>query len=227
MRPYQIMTESDHLFQIADYKSSGHRTIVGVHGLTGNYLSLCYLAEYFNQRDFRVVLIDLRRHGSPAVGPSSVAQHAEDVAEIIDYLAIYDPILLGQAMGAYISLLVAEQRPVAQLVLLYGSELAGYEGQAPLIASAWSDGQTLQEDRRSLLAFKQAKARRIAAPILLVTSDPDEPHSRRAHEVATDFSRLVAVPARIKVRTTAASNGGKAATGQAEVCAAIHDFLAD
>ena len=109
--------------QIHDTTVEGERTIVGIHGLSGNAMQLDYYVDEFGQ-DYRFITMDVYGRGnSKASGnDSNLLSHAEDIKALIAALELEKVILIGYSMGAYISMMVASQCPEIQaLVLLDGA----------------------------------------------------------------------------------------------------------
>ena len=95
--------------------------IVCVHGLTANAFCFQSFADDL-ARDHRVFAYDLRGRGDsdkPEHG-YSVPIHAADLYRLIDELGLERPILLGQSLGAYISLYFAAHYPqmLSKLILI-------------------------------------------------------------------------------------------------------------
>jgi pimeloyl-ACP methyl ester carboxylesterase len=100
----------------------GAPTVVAVHGITSNAWAWDPLAHHLaGAAD--LVAVDLRGRGRShqAAPPYGIAQHAADIASIVEQLG--GPlVLVGHAMGAFVVELVAERRPelVRDLVLVDG-----------------------------------------------------------------------------------------------------------
>ncbi len=95
--------------------------IVFVHGVTANAYSFQAFADALAE-DHRVFAYDLRGRGDsdkPEQG-YSVPIHAADLAEIIDELGLERPVVVGQSLGALISLYFAAHYPdkLSKLVLI-------------------------------------------------------------------------------------------------------------
>ncbi len=93
--------------------------VVLLHGITDNGLFwepvAITLADTYD-----VIMIDARGHGqSDKPGTYGIAQHAADVAGIIDALGLDHPVLIGHSMGAATAATAAQQYPdkVRALVL--------------------------------------------------------------------------------------------------------------
>jgi Predicted hydrolases or acyltransferases (alpha/beta hydrolase superfamily) len=101
--------------------------IVCIHGLTANAFYFQAIAENL-ARDHRVFAYDLRGRGEsdqPEHG-YSVPIHANDLARLIDVLALEQPVILGHSLGALIALYFAAHFPDKLSKLILG------DGGAPL-----------------------------------------------------------------------------------------------
>jgi N-formylmaleamate deformylase len=86
--------------------------VVLLHGFTDNGLCWTPVARVLEQ-DYDVIMPDTRGHGlsdGPETG-FSLEQRADDVAGLIQELALERPRLLGHSMGAAIAALLAADRP--------------------------------------------------------------------------------------------------------------------
>ena len=111
----------------------GAPTVVAVHGITSNAWAWDPMAHHLAGAA-HIVAVDLRGRGRSydVPGPCGIAQHAHDVASIVEQLG--GPlVLVGHSMGAYVVEMVAEERPelVRDIVLI--------DGGAPLAAAADGD----------------------------------------------------------------------------------------
>jgi len=102
---------------------SGERVVVGAHGITGNHVSFLALADELGD-EVRLVVPDLRgRAGSRAIeGPFSMANHADDLASVLDHVGAERALLVGHSMGGFVSVVMAHRHPdrVAGVVLVDG-----------------------------------------------------------------------------------------------------------
>ncbi len=106
----------------------GAPTVVAVHGITSNAWVWDPLAHHLaGAAD--LVAVDLRGRGRSfrSGGPYGIAQHAADVASIIEQLGA-PVVVVGHSMGAFVAEMVADRHPdlVRDLVLV--------DGGAPLAA---------------------------------------------------------------------------------------------
>lgn len=108
-------------------------TIIAIHGLSGNYKQMHFFAQHFKKR-YRFISIDAKGRGkSEAQKPSSYTVHSEDIALLVEKLAVERPILLGFSMGAFIMAHAATKLSnVQKLVLIDGGAHVG-EHQRKLI----------------------------------------------------------------------------------------------
>ena len=97
--------------------------VLAVHGITGNHVSWQQVA---NALDGRVTLVapDLRgRGGSNALpGPFGMSAHAQDLVSLLDHLGLERALVVGHSMGAYVSVVMANEHParVERVLLLDG-----------------------------------------------------------------------------------------------------------
>jgi len=102
---------------------SGPRTVLGIHGITANAMSLRAVARRLGP-DFTLVAPDLRGRGGSAdlPGPHGMRAHAADCAAVIHALGSQPMAVLGESMGAYVGVVLAAQHPllVRRLVLADG-----------------------------------------------------------------------------------------------------------
>ncbi|GAA3627049.1 hypothetical protein GCM10022236_31680 [Microlunatus ginsengisoli] len=120
----------------------GAPTVVLIHGITSNHLSLAVVAEALPE--FRVLAPDLRGRGRSSVlpGPWGMARHAADVIALIENAPIDNAgpvVLAGHSMGGFVVTEVARTRPdlVRGVVLI--------DGGLPLVLPAGLDLATVAE----------------------------------------------------------------------------------
>ena len=93
----------------------GGRTLIALHGITANGLSMRPLARALAARDpgIRVLAPDLagRACSSGVTGPWGLGRHAEDVVAIADAIGARTATLLGHSMGAYVAAIAAARHP--------------------------------------------------------------------------------------------------------------------
>ena len=97
-------------------------TIVAIHGVTATHR--CWDLVAHRLPGCRIVAPDLRGRGrsNNLPGPSSMTQHADDVADTLDFLAIPRALVLGHSMGGHVSVVFAHRHSgrTAALVLVDG-----------------------------------------------------------------------------------------------------------
>jgi pimeloyl-ACP methyl ester carboxylesterase len=97
--------------------------LVCAHGLTANAFYFQALAEEL-AREHRVIAYDLRGRGRSAQPEHgySVPIHANDLAKLINALALERPVVLGHSLGAMIALYFAAHYPdkLSKLILVDG-----------------------------------------------------------------------------------------------------------
>ena len=119
--------------QLADYPGE-NGTIIAIHGLTGTHKNMHYYAEKF-KGNYRFIAVDLRGRGNSAetdVEPS-IFKHAEDILGLIKALKIYNPILLGYSMGAFIAAIVASRLKTTKSVILLDGAAKAADHQRSIV----------------------------------------------------------------------------------------------
>jgi pimeloyl-ACP methyl ester carboxylesterase len=103
------------------------RTVLALHGITANGLSLRSLARALDAADpgdIRVLAPDLAGRGcsNTITGPWGIDRHAGDVIAVLDTIGVHTATLLGHSMGAYVAAFVASRHPerTERLVLVDG-----------------------------------------------------------------------------------------------------------
>ena len=91
---------------------SGDPPIVFIHGIYGNRGGFTLQEEYFSP-NHRCVAIDLRGNGDSDKPNEaySMAQYADDVAEVIRQTGLGRSVLVGHSMGGQVVISVAERHP--------------------------------------------------------------------------------------------------------------------
>jgi N-formylmaleamate deformylase len=114
--------------------------VVLCHGITDSGLCWTPVAQVL-EANYDVVMVDARGHGqsSTPVSGYTRADHAADVADLIDLLGLDRPALVGHSMGAGVAAVVAAKYPqmVSRIVL-----------EDP----PWRMGQQSQEERMAARA---------------------------------------------------------------------------
>ncbi|WP_343780818.1 alpha/beta hydrolase [Alkalibacillus silvisoli] len=115
-------------------EGQGEKTVILVHGLTGNHKQMAYYQEALGEH-YRVISYDLRGRGlsDEASEPTSIDHHVGDLVDLIMRLDLETVTLIGYSIGAYICAKVtALSSRVTSLVLLDGAGVADL-GQKELI----------------------------------------------------------------------------------------------
>ena len=91
---------------------SGDPSIVFIHGIYGNRGGFTLQEEYFSP-NHRCVAIDLRGNGDSDKPNEvySMAQYADDVAQVIRQAGLGRSVLVGHSMGGQVVISVAERHP--------------------------------------------------------------------------------------------------------------------
>ena len=80
------------------------QAIVFLHGLNASGLQWYYQRAYF-RKNYKLLFIDAPGHGkSPVSSNTTTTVIAKDLAEILDMLAIKDPIIHGHSMGGMVAM---------------------------------------------------------------------------------------------------------------------------
>ncbi len=97
-------------------------SILAVHGVTASHKAWAYLAAALPE--VRIIAPDLRGRGrsNALPAPYGMPSHADDVAAVLAELATGPVVVVGHSMGAFVSLVLANQFPerVRSLVLVDG-----------------------------------------------------------------------------------------------------------
>lgn len=103
---------------------TGDRVVLAPHGITANHVSWRWIAEALVDEDVTLLAPDLRGRGDSAAlpGPSSMAQHADDLVAVLDHLGVDSAVWAGHSMGAFVAVRAALRHPdrVDGLLLLDG-----------------------------------------------------------------------------------------------------------
>lgn len=97
-------------------------TIVAVHGITASHRAWVNVVPQLPE--FRVLAPDLRGRGRSNFlpGPFGLAQHADDIAAVLDHLGIESAPVVGHSMGAFVTVVARQRYPdrIGQVVLVDG-----------------------------------------------------------------------------------------------------------
>ena len=93
-------------------------TIVAIHGVTASHR--CWDAVADRLPAFRIVAPDLRGRGrsNALPGPSSLTQHADDIADVLDFMAIPRALVVGHSMGGHVAVVFAHRHSGRMSALL-------------------------------------------------------------------------------------------------------------
>ncbi len=96
--------------------------VLAVHGITANHLAWRLVADALP--DFRIVAPDLRGRGrsSGLPAPYGMAQHADDLAQLVDQLGVAPVPVVGHSMGGFVAVAAAHRHPelISGVLLLDG-----------------------------------------------------------------------------------------------------------
>ena len=106
------MTTSDGVRIAYHEVSAGDPAIIFIHGAYSNRGGFGFQEEYFSP-DHRCIAVDLRGHGESDKPDElyTMDRHGHDVAELIRYLGLNRPVLVGQSMGGQVIIAAAAHYP--------------------------------------------------------------------------------------------------------------------
>jgi len=89
------------------------RPVVFVHGLGESYLTWKPQIEFFPNKGFRILALDLRGHGESQIPPKRITMEdfARDVESVLDAEKIEKALMVGYSMGALVSLELYKSSP--------------------------------------------------------------------------------------------------------------------
>ncbi|GAC1583096.1 MAG: hypothetical protein NVS3B18_16350 [Candidatus Dormibacteria bacterium] len=105
---------------IVEWSGTGP-TVLGIHGSAQSAYSLTALGERLAGK-LRFIGVDLRGHGysdKPPIG-YEVADHVEDLRELIRALRLHRPLVLGHSLGGAVAAFLAATEDLSGLILLDG-----------------------------------------------------------------------------------------------------------
>lgn len=113
-RPARFHLHEGRQIAYSEY-GEGERTLVLVHGLLMNRYMYAHLAPEMASRGYRVIAVDLLGHGESDQPPDrqyySMSAFADQVAGLIDALALDAPVVGGTSLGANVGLELAARHP--------------------------------------------------------------------------------------------------------------------
>ncbi len=106
-------------------------TLLVIHGVTASHRCWDMLAAALP--GFRLIAPDLRGRGrsNALPGPYGMVQHADDMADVLDFLGVPKALVVGHSMGGWVSVMFAHRhagRAAALLLVDGGLPLATPEG---------------------------------------------------------------------------------------------------
>ncbi|CAM4194050.1 alpha/beta fold hydrolase [Lacicoccus alkaliphilus] len=132
--------------------------MIFIHGLTGNYLQMHHFQNHFKDK-YNTMSYDLSGRGDSTMqkDPSGIAQHSEDLLEMIESLGYDKIILAGYSMGGYIAIDVAGRTSkVKKIVLLDGGGEADGNTSKLVIPSLGRLEKTFESRDEYLEMMKQS-----------------------------------------------------------------------
>lgn len=95
------------------------KPIVLIHHLAGSFRSWIFQLRYLSEK-YSVIVYDLRGHGRSSVPnyPYLIEYHSKDLRNLLEYLRINNPILVGHSLGTLIALDYATKYNVEKLILI-------------------------------------------------------------------------------------------------------------
>ena len=119
-----INLKNDRTLSVWDSEQKSKQPVIFLHGLTGNGYQLQHYYNFLSH-EFRTIAIDFRGRGDSGqtATPSSIAQHCNDVIDLIEALELKRVVLVGYSMGGFIAAQVASLISVDKIVLLDGCAL--------------------------------------------------------------------------------------------------------
>jgi pimeloyl-ACP methyl ester carboxylesterase len=132
-----------------------------MHGLTANARAFDGLLQAGLGKKYRVILPDLRGRGKspkPETG-YSFAEHAQDIIELLNYLQLYEPIVIGgHSFGGFLAFYIAKNFPdrVKELVILDAAAKMPIETRDRLVPTLSRLGQEFDDFEAYLGKIKNA-----------------------------------------------------------------------
>ena len=109
----EVVVATDDGAHISTRSAGSGRSIVLVHGLTGNHNDWGPVASLLLERGHRVITIDQRGHGDSTVGMDGygAARLGRDLVTVFEELDLHGTVLVGHSMGGMAALSAAVDRP--------------------------------------------------------------------------------------------------------------------
>lgn len=102
-------------------RGSDGPVVLALHGVTSNHLAWAAVARH---TPYDVVAPDLRGRGrsNGLAGPAGMRAHADDLAGLLDHLAVERAVVVGHSMGGFVAATFAAEHPdrVASVLLVDG-----------------------------------------------------------------------------------------------------------
>lgn len=113
--PFAILDEVKIYYEMF----SEGKPIVFIHHLAGSYRSWSQQSYYFSKK-YNVLVYDLRGHGRSSVplSPYKIEDHVKDLNNLLEYLQIKNPIMVGHSLGTLIALDFALKYSLDKLILI-------------------------------------------------------------------------------------------------------------
>ena len=96
--------------------------VLAVHGVTANHRSWALVADALP--DVRLIAPDLRGRGRSGElpGPWGMAAHADDLAAVLETMAVGPVLVVGHSMGAFVAVATGERHPdlIGEVLLVDG-----------------------------------------------------------------------------------------------------------
>ena len=101
------------------YHKGGYRSIVLIHGLTGNMDFFIFISEWLKHKGYTVLQIDILSHGNTEIEiKNTIFKNKQIVKYIIDYYSIKEPIFLCHSLGCLISLLYCSEHSYERMIFI-------------------------------------------------------------------------------------------------------------
>src|SRR5699024_6333871 len=148
-----LFTTSDGI--ALNYKTSGEgKAIVMIHTAFDNFTVFNDLETKFN-KDYQVVLIDLRGHGySDKPNEINFRTYAKDIKELLDYLYIHECSIIAHELGGSIATLLNDITPEERLYRKYSDKIRNWDDETQ---QKFLDKQLYYSKRKAKKFLKQVE----------------------------------------------------------------------